>query len=77
MLMPYSDTYFLELSAVVLLKVATKCITVLLEDFKYYYCSIINFILNSGKRHIFKVSAFHGFAFLKFTFATKLFFVIK
>ena len=65
--MPCSDTYFLKLSAVVLLKVATKGVIVLQEDFKYYYCIIISFILNSGKRHFFKVCAVHVFAFLTLT----------
>ena len=52
-----SDIYFLKLSAVVLLKVATKGV-------KYYYSSIISFILNSEKLHIFKVFSFHVFVFL-------------
>ena len=67
MLMSCSDRYFLELSAIVLLKEATKGVIVLQEDFKYYYCSIISFILNSGKRHNFKVSLLHVFAFLILT----------
>ena len=45
MLMPGSDRYFLELSDVVLLKVETKGVIVLKLYFKYYYSSIVSFIL--------------------------------
>ena len=43
--MPGSDRYFLELSDVVLLKVETKGVIVLKLYFKYYYSSIVSFIL--------------------------------
>ena len=46
--MPCSDTFFVKLSAVVLLKVAANYFVALEEDFKCYCCSIISFILNSG-----------------------------
>ena len=46
-LLRYIFTFFVELSAVVLLKVAIKSFKVLWEnDFKYYYCSIIKGILH-------------------------------
>ena len=43
--MPGSDTYFLEFSDVVLLKVETKGVIVLKLYFKYYYSSIVSFTI--------------------------------
>ena len=50
-LMPGSDTYFLELSDVVLLKVETKGVIVLKLYFKYYYSSIVSFTLFREKAY--------------------------
>ena len=45
MLMTRSDTYFLELSALISLKVTTKVITILKQDLRYYHSSRANFLL--------------------------------